>query len=118
MIPLVILEDGVDKAKFQARTKEVLLQENEESLRYFYGSFAGEAFKGAVITQAHGVVDFGIRCHHMGINPGGELLCVEMPQDQIPAEKYLNRLLNKEEVLEIWDDAKSLREWEAEGHEV
>jgi hypothetical protein len=94
------------------RIVEALEAEYTEPLRWFYCSFAGEHFNGAVIIQAHGVADCSLRAHRKKINPGGELAAWEVTQERLPPEKYRNRLLTKAEILELWPDAKSIREHE------
>jgi hypothetical protein len=98
------------------RRDELLAKERENIERWHYVSFADTVFRGVVIMRVHGVGDAVTRTHLMGINPGGEVLCLPMPDEivaQVP-EKLRNKLLTKEEVLSIWPDSKSLKEHEAE----
>jgi hypothetical protein len=103
--------------QFRSRVAVVMREELKQPERWHYVSFAGEKFLGVVIIQAHGVGDATMKCGLLGINPGGEVMCVAMPDGivaQVP-ESYRNRLLSKAEVLELWPEAKSQREWEKEG---
>lgn len=50
----------------------------------------------------------------VGINPGGQVMAVPIPAENIPDEKYHNRLLSKEDIQEFWPDAKTLREHDAD----
>jgi hypothetical protein len=104
------------KKKFQQRVAELTKQELNEPERWHYMSFADKVFRGVVIMLGHGVTDCVSRTHRMGINPGGEVLCVPMPDEilaQVPEADRL-RLLSKADVQRIWPDAKTLREHEAE----
>lgn len=99
---------------WEARVEKILGKELTEPLRWHYLSFADEKFNGAVILQCHGVTDGVMQTHALGINPGGQVMAVPMPDEVLPAEQYRNRLLTKEDILEIWPDAKTIREHEEE----
>jgi len=104
------------KAQWKARVAEITRRELEEPESWHYVSFADEVFRGVVLIKAHGITDAVSKCHRLNINPGGQVMCVPMPDDVIEQvnDKYRNRLLTKADVLEIWPDAKSLREHEKE----
>jgi len=102
--------------EFIDRVNEVMAQETLEPTRWMYLSFADEKFNGAVIIEANGLAHAITHCHSLGINPGGEVMGVDMPDEiiaQVP-ENMRTKLLSKEDVQSIWSDAKSLREFEAE----
>lgn len=89
--------------EWKRRAKKLLHAEQENPLKWHYCSFATDerGFLGALFIEGHGVVDIMVRAHAMGINPGGQLYCVELPDDApMPEEKYRNRLLSKEELIE------------------
>ena len=103
---------------FQTRVAVVLAKELAQPEQWHYLSFADEVFRGAVVIKAHGVVDALGRLNQLGQNPGGEILCVAIPDDKVPEERFCNRLLTRAEVVEAWgEEAKSLDEWEVEEQE-
>lgn len=46
-------------------------------------------------------------------SPGGEVQGISIPPDQLPAERYRNRLLTLEELNECWGTMVKLSELEA-----
>ena len=101
--------------QFKNRITEVLKEELEEPEHWMYLSFADTKFNGGVIIKAHGITDALMKCNLLQINPHGEVMPFHFPDDfLLPDEKYRNRILTKEDILEIWPDAKSLRELEEE----
>lgn len=104
------------KKEWRARVAEVARQELQEPELWHYVSFADKVFHGVVIIKAHGITDAVSKCHRLNINPGGQVMCVPMPDKivaQVP-EADRTRLLTKADVQRIWPDAKSLREHEEE----
>ena len=105
-------------AKWRARVAEVTREELSKPEAWHYVSFAADGvFRGAVVIKAHGITDAASKCWTLNINPGGQVLCVPMPDStiaQVP-EADRNRLLTKEDVQRIWPDAMSLGELEAGG---
>jgi hypothetical protein len=96
------------------RIAALLTLEAADPLRMVYLSFAtDEEFYGAVIIEAHGIGHATMLTHQLGINPGGQVMAVDIPAEMIPSAKYHNRLLTKEEILEFWPDSKTIREHEA-----
>lgn len=107
---------NMNAKQFKKRRAEVLRKEFAEPEGWMYLSFADEKFRGVVVIKAHGLVDAISRTHALGINPGGQVMGVDMPDEivaQVP-EDCRTRLLTKAEVQRIWPDAKSLRERQAE----
>lgn len=88
--------------EWKDRVGELLTVEMAVPKCWFYGSFADDdGFRGGLFMQAHGITDFTIQAGLRGMNPGGQLYCVELPDDApIPAEKYRNVLLSKEMLQE------------------
>jgi hypothetical protein len=106
----------LEKKAFKARVAQVLRSELDQPEEWHYLSFADEVFRGVVIIKAHGITDAITKCHHLNINPGGQVLGVSIPDEiiaQVP-DTHRNRLLSEAEVKELWPDAKRLREHEAE----
>ena len=101
--------------QFHARTQELLLEEANEPLRWWYLSFADDKFIGVVVTKARGIISARMNCARLGINPGGQLMAVTIPDEcKVPNVTDCDRLLNEDEVRSIWSDAKTLRELESE----
>lgn len=125
----VSVDDATDKhpdgdcplAAFLALVDALLREEREANpLTWWYLSFAddslpkGSQFLGVVIIQAHGLGDAASQAHMRGINPGGEVLGVDIPTDKVPPESYRNRLLSNAELLALWPESKTIAEHEAE----
>lgn len=108
----------MDKDAFVKRTVEVLAEESVQPEEWYYLSFAGEKFNGGCIVRARGLLSAVSECNRLKINPHGEVVGAPIPDEHLPAEKYRNRLLTKEDIQEFWPDAKSAREWDEEENEV
>lgn len=70
----------------------------EEKLHWC--SFAGEEFNGVVITTGTDPIGLASKAHRLGINPGGEMLSFEIPDEyvkKIPPE-YRDKLLNRNQL--------------------
>ena len=104
--------DSLDQ-DFFSRVAEVIAEELAQPERWFYLSFADGEFRGAVVVKAKGVVHALRRVNELGQNPGGEVLCVGLPKDEIPEPRFCDRLLTKPEITEMWGEpCKTIREWE------
>jgi hypothetical protein len=100
-----------DEGEFEARSKQVLDEELQHSLRPFYLSFASpERFLGGAIVEAHGILSAVTMCNALGINPGGEVMALPVPEDHVPSPEYFNRLLSKEEVQNLPPAAQEEKE--------
>lgn len=107
------------QAEFEKRTQELLAQESTQPLAYWYLSFASNRFLGGFITRARGFIHARLALAIYGIkNPGGEVAGWPLPANLVPPAKFHNRLLTKEEVLEMWPDAKSLGEFVDEAEDT
>jgi hypothetical protein len=84
-------------------------------LSWYYLSFADdEKFRGGVIIEGFSDLDAVSRSHMCGLNPGGEVMMIPVPNVYIPPEKFRNRLLSKDDVFEMWPDAARLGDIEDE----
>ncbi len=78
------------------RFDEALEKEADQEPLYFWLSFVdpdkpkGQQFIGVIITRAKGMAHAIQKTHDLGINPGGEVLCVET--EETPTD-YMDRLL-------------------------
>lgn len=105
--------------EWRKRKASLLATEMREPARLFWLSFADDdagGFLGVVITEAHGPATAAGKCWGLGINPGGQMMAIEIPPDYSPQPpiEYRDRLLSKEQIAEFCGDAKSLGELEAE----
>ena len=99
---------------FASRVAVLLAEETSQPERWWYLSFADSGFRGAFVVKAQGATTALLAVNAPGENPGGEVLCWPIPDEEIPGEQFRNRRLTKEEVVKAWGEAKSLGEWEAE----
>ncbi len=61
---------------------------------------AGDRFVGGILVKAQGFTAGLTKIDFLGINPGGEVLGVEFPMDNIP-DKWFNRLLSRADLDEM-----------------
>lgn len=71
----------------------------------FYLSFAGDdGWIGCVHTEANNAMEAVLKTHVLGINPGGEVAIIELPQSVFECPEgarilhVLDRLLGREEM--------------------
>ena len=105
-----------DTANIEKRMMELLEQESTQPLKWWYLSFAGpEGSRGVVLVEARGFASAVMYCNQLRINPGGEVMGVEIPPEKIPDERFTYRLLNRAEVEECWGERTyTLKEMEDE----
>ena len=58
----------------------------------------GQQFLGVIITQSLGLTHAMRKTHELGINPGGEIQSYILPPGTLLDAKYLDRLMQKEEL--------------------
>jgi len=105
----------MNSVEFKQKTLDILRDESAEPEDWWYLSFADDTFREAVIVRAKGLLHAVTAANMLGINPGGEVVGAPMTGfTELPAEEFRNRLLTREDVLAIWPDAKSAREWDEE----
>lgn len=86
-------------SEFRNQVNRMLARERKNPLAWFYLSFAGdEGWRGAAFIEAHGPTEAVYLAHRKQISPGGEVMLIKVPTDELPAEQYRTRLLDKEEV--------------------
>lgn len=106
------MEEGLDQ-----RIRELADAEIEaKGWACYYLSWADEdKWLGGAYVYAYGPITARLRCAGMRITPGGQCMIIKLPADYPPpAPEYRNRLLNREELLEIDPDSKSLAEFKKE----
>jgi hypothetical protein len=87
------------------------------TLQLWYLSYATEEkFLGGVFILAFGPLSAAMRSQAQGLNPGGEVMMIEVPKIKEPEYKYWNRLLTKAEIQRANPDDKweTIAELEAE----
>lgn len=85
--------------------RSLLAAEANEPLGWWYLSFVGEhAFLGACIVQARGMTSAIQVAHALGINPGGEVGAMHVPD---PGPFPTNQLLSRAELEAIENAARS-----------
>lgn len=96
------LQGPVEPGSFEwlNRVAVVHAEEAEQPLRWFYMSFVDEdrgGFLGACVVEARGMLDATMQTHASGINPGGEVLTIEVEEGAIEnfPEPMRNRLLSR-----------------------
>ncbi len=98
--------------EWHAKIEALLVQESTRPMGWWYLSFGAPGkFLGGVYLQARGHTHALMESHHLGINPGGEVLHIQVPPHiaaMIP-EAFKNRLLGKAD-LEECDRLMSAKE--------
>lgn len=76
--------------------------------KQYYMSFCdpnkpqGQQFLGAIVVyDIDNVGDGATKAHILGINPGGEVLGGEIPEDKIVPDEFCNRLLSADEARNL-----------------
>ncbi len=80
------------------RVQRLMDEESEQPERLFMLSFADDdGLRGVVITREHGPTRAHRKTHALGINPGGEVMIIEVPPWEVIEPIYLDRLLTRSE---------------------
>ena len=59
----------------------------------------GSQFLGVLIAPGDNIVEATLLAHHNGLNPGGEVLGVCLPDDKL--REYVGRLLSRDEAITL-----------------
>ena len=74
-------------------------------------SFADDdGFKGAVVLMADTAESAYKRATVMKLNPGGEVLGVELGFDKLPPKEFRNKLLSLADLKSFWPDVTTLKD--------
>jgi hypothetical protein len=94
------------------RMVQMIAEEQGQPEKLFYISFADPGrFLGANIVKAPGFAMAIMKTHSLKINPGGEALGAEVPENVKIKEEFIDKLLRtKEEVEEAMGESSYL-EW-------
>lgn len=78
--------------------------------QWAYCSYADEeGFRGGIFVRAQGVVSAALEVHRLGMSPGGEMIACPVDENNLPPEKWRNRLLTKDELESICGGPGSLK---------
>ncbi|MBY0561545.1 hypothetical protein [Hyphomicrobium sp.] len=80
-------------------------------MKHFYLSFADETFLGATVVQGHDLVDAVRNAWDLGLNPGGQVLGGEVPEEMLTQPDIaicIGRLATAEELHAL--GAQSLKD--------
>ena len=82
---------------------EVLYEEIQcGKSQWWYLSFADDSgFLGGCIVNALGPTDAVLQAHKMGINPGGEVLSILIPDGAPLEDGWKNKLLSKQDMINL-----------------
>lgn len=86
---------------------DLLDEESQLAESWWWLSFAdphkpkGTQFLGAVIVKARGEASATQKVNWLGLNPGGEIMFVKIPDGKVPKEEDTHRLLMREEAESI-----------------
>ena len=91
--------------EWYARVASILAEEATQPMRWWYMSFVdpelpeGHRFLGGILIEACGPTEAMIKSRHQGINPGGEVLTIEVRAELVPnvPESMRNRLCSRAE---------------------
>lgn len=68
-------------------------------MNWMYLSFASDAgFLDGCVVRAKSIDQAVREAHRLGINPGGDVLGLEVPAHMIPQPHYRERLMTKDEI--------------------
>jgi hypothetical protein len=90
----------------QQGVDEMLAEDLARPEQWFWLSFAdpnkppGSQFLGVAIVQGGGMGEAIQNAWTMGINPGGEVQAIPIPEEHVPDEQYRRRLMPKKELEE------------------
>jgi hypothetical protein len=90
----------------EPRLREKIQKELKEPARLWYLSFADESgWKGACIVPAAGILTAVLVCNRLGINPGGEVLAIPVPDHVAPLlpRETVGRLLTIKDMDRYFD---------------
>lgn len=98
------MKKQISQAEFDIRVLELKKKENEENKELLlYLSFEDEyTWKGGIIVKACGMLHALDIINQLDINPGGQVVCIELRSDISVNQKDFNRLLNKRDVVRIF----------------
>jgi hypothetical protein len=77
----------------EERVEQLYADELERPYGWYYLSFAdpdlpqGEQFLGAAVVRAQGIITATSKCHDLQINPGGQVMCLPLPEGKAAFEK-------------------------------
>jgi hypothetical protein len=86
--------------EWHAHVDALLTEEAKQPVHWWYLSFVDHGvFQGACLVEARGMTQALQESHRLGINPGGEVMSIDMGAD--PGHLPVNRLLSRSEMEEL-----------------
>jgi hypothetical protein len=95
----------MDEQQKMERLRKLVLEERMENFLpvWWYLSFAApEGWQGGCVVLGHGFVTALLEAKRIGINAHGQVTGHPVPRENIPAPKWRNRLLTKEQFESFW----------------
>lgn len=100
----------MERHEFDAKTAELVAEETDQPLQWFWLSFADkEGFKGVIVIQAQGIMTALFKCSAMNINPGGQVQSISIPTGQYIPNEAKNRLLSLAEIKQYFGEIVNSR---------
>lgn len=102
-----VFGDEITDAIRSERIAAALWRESSEPLGWWYLSFTdpdrpkGTQFLGACVVEARGIAQAIGESHRLGLNPGGEVLPIQVPADKEPVPEVRGRLLSAREARDM-----------------
>lgn len=87
----------------EERIRELLTAEADQPMVWWYLSYAdARKFRGGLIIEARGFASAVLAANLTYQSPGGEVRGLQIPDEELPPEKYRNHLLTVDELNEFW----------------
>src|SRR5580658_1300853 len=92
---------------WRARIVKLLRAELNQPERFWLLSFSKGKFSegkwlGGIIIKAHGITDAMFKTHQLKINPGGEMMAIEIPDEKVPPAEWHDQLLTRDQMDFLW----------------
>jgi hypothetical protein len=103
--------------EWKDRIDAFVRDEQRSPERLYYMSFVDEdndRFLGAIVTRAHGPATALLKVNQLRINPGGQVVTIQMPEAPPIDPSVCDRLLTREEVVAAFGPCQTLGEFENE----
>ena len=96
----------MDRPDLLRHVQDILEQERTTPEHWMYLSFATaeEGFKGGVYVKARGITHAILRCLALGINPGGQIFPLDIPDEmesKLPPEEFREKLLSQKDLIKL-----------------
>lgn len=99
--------------QFRDRVAQLFANESAEPMRWVYLSFAdADGFRGGCVVEAKGIIGAVARCNVLGINPGGEVMLADIPDEVLASipDDAKDVLLSRERLREVFGKLRSMKD--------